>query len=144
MTDPNPHQREQFGSRLAFYFAAVGSGVFEFKLKGDGHSPFTIHWCSNLSFLKTSIAVGFGNVWRFPALSYSYGGGAFFIPYILALLFVGLPVLFLEIALGQYYQRGDVSVFSSVHKRLRGVGLSSIATGLIVRQLLLTSLVNPF
>lgn len=102
MADNKAPDRDRFGSRLAFYFAAVGS------------------------------AVGFGNVWRFPALAYEYGGGAFFIPYILALLLIGIPVLFLEIALGQYYQRGDVSVFASFHKRMRGVGLTSVLCGYIV------------
>ena len=71
-------------------------------------------------------AVGFGNVWRFPSLAYKFGGGAFFIPYLMALFFIGIPILFLEISLGQYYQRGDVSVFSGIHKRMRGVGLLSI------------------
>jgi NSS family neurotransmitter:Na+ symporter len=66
----------RWSSRSAFYFAAVGS------------------------------AVGFGNVWRFPTLVYEYGGGAFFIPYVMALVFVGIPILVLEIALGQYYETG--------------------------------------
>lgn len=86
---------------MAFYFAAVGS------------------------------AVGFGNVWRFPTLAFSYGGGAFFIPYLLALFLIGIPILFLEIALGQWVQRGDVSVFAVFHKRMRGVGLTSIVCGFI-------------
>lgn len=69
-------ERERWSSRAAFYFAAVGS------------------------------AVGFGNVWRFPSLVYEYGGGAFFVPYVLALLFIGLPILVLEVSLGQYYETG--------------------------------------
>lgn len=91
--------RELWTSRAAFYFAAIGS------------------------------AVGFGNVWRFPSLVYEYGGGAFFIPYALALFLIGLPILVLEIGLGQYYKTGDVGVFGGIHKRLRGVGLSSVACG---------------
>lgn len=75
-------ERERFSSRLAFYFAAVGS------------------------------AVGFGNVWRFPSLVYEYGGGAFFIPYLLALFLVGIPLLVLEISLGQYFELGGEVVFS--------------------------------
>lgn len=95
-------ERERFSSRMAFIFAAVGS------------------------------AVGFGNVWRFPALAASYGGGAFFIPYIIALLLIGIPIIFLEISLGQLWQTGDFGVFRSFHKRMGGVGVSSIACGYIV------------
>jgi SNF family Na+-dependent transporter len=97
-----PPERERWSSRAAFYFAAVGS------------------------------AVGFGNVWRFPALVYEYGGGAFFVPYLLALSFVGWPILVLEISLGQYYETGDVEVFGGINRRLRGVGLSSIACGYMI------------
>jgi len=71
-------------------------------------------------------AVGFGNVWRFPSLAYEYGGGAFFIPYIMALLFIGIPLVTLEVSLGQYHQTGDVGVFGSIHRRLKGVGLGSV------------------
>ena len=91
--------RERFSSRLAFYFSAVGS------------------------------AVGFGNVWRFPSLVFEYGGGAFFIPYLFALFLVGIPLLVLEISLGQHFQLGDVGCFGKIHERARGVGLASIACG---------------
>jgi solute carrier family 6 GABA transporter-like protein 1 len=73
-----------------------------------------------------------GNVWRFPALAYKYGGGAFFIPYILALFLVGIPLLVLEFAMGQYYQMGHVGAFGSIHKRLRGVGLSAVLNGFFI------------
>lgn len=94
--------RDRFGGRIDFYLAAVGS------------------------------AVGFGNVWRFPALCYDYGGGAFFIPYLMALVVIGIPVLFLEIVLGQFYQTGDIGVFTSFHKRLSGIGVTSIACGFVL------------
>ena len=94
--------REQWSSRPAFLLAAIGS------------------------------AVGFGNIWRFPALAYKYGGGAFFIPYLLALFFVGIPLLLLEIAMGQHLSTGDVGVFGSINHRLRGVGLISVLCGFIV------------
>lgn len=85
-------------------------------------------WGSKASFIMASVgaAVGFGNVWRFPSLAYEYGGGAFFIPYLMALIFIGIPLAILEIAMGQYHQTGDVGVFGSVHDRLKGVGLGSV------------------
>uniref|UniRef100_A0A7S2XT68 Transporter n=2 Tax=Attheya septentrionalis TaxID=420275 RepID=A0A7S2XT68_9STRA len=85
-------------------------------------------WNSRLSFILASMgaAIGFGNVWRFPQLAYQYGGGAFFIPYLLALFFIGIPILVLEISLGQVYQMGDAGAFGSIHKRLTGIGVGSI------------------
>jgi len=111
------NERERWSSSWAFYFATVGS------------------------------AVGFGNIWRFPSLVYSYGGGAFFVPYVLSLVFIGLPILILEIALGQYYESGDVEVFGAIHHRLRGVGLSSIACGYMFvtyYSMLISWVVNSF
>lgn len=70
-----------------------------------------------------------GNVWRFPSLSVEYGGGAFFIPYLMALFILGIPLAILEIGFGQYFQTGDIGVFGGFHPRLRGVGLSSVACG---------------
>ena len=84
------------------------------------------------SFAAVGAAVGFGNVWRFPALAADYGGGAFFIPYLLALFLIGIPLLMLEIGLGQYYQTGDVGVFGSFHRRWKGVGLCSVACAFIL------------
>jgi solute carrier family 6 GABA transporter-like protein 1 len=101
-SEDNPNNRDRWGGRVAFYLAAIGS------------------------------AVGFGNVWRFPALAKDYGGGAFFIPYLMALFIVGLPVLILEISLGQYYQAGNVACFGSFHPRFRGVGMCAIVCGFML------------
>jgi SNF family Na+-dependent transporter len=101
-SDDNPHGRDRWGGRTAFYLAAIGS------------------------------AVGFGNVWRFPALAKDYGGGAFFIPYLMALFIIGLPVLILEISLGQYHQTGNVGCFGSFHPRFRGVGMCAIVCGFML------------
>ncbi|PXF41888.1 Sodium- and chloride-dependent GABA transporter 1 [Gracilariopsis chorda] len=91
-------------------------------------------WSSRMAFIVASIgaAIGFGNVWRFPSLAYTYGGGAFFLPYLLALFIIGIPVLILEVAVGQFYQTGDAGAFGKVHPRFRGVGLSSIFAAFVV------------
>lgn len=91
-------------------------------------------WGSKIAFIMAAVgfAIGFGNVWRFPSLAYEYGGGAFFIPYILALLFIGIPLVTLEVSLGQYHQTGDVGVFGSIHRRLKGVGLGSVVASWVI------------
>jgi SNF family Na+-dependent transporter len=45
-------------------------------------------------------AVGFGNVWRFPALCVDYGCGAFFVPHLMALFNLGITLTVLEIGFG--------------------------------------------
>ena len=50
-------------------------------------------------------AVGLGNIWRFPYVAYENGGGAFLIPYLVALLTAGLPFLFLDYAIGPQVPR---------------------------------------
>ena len=91
-------------------------------------------WSSRTAFLLVAVgaAVGFGNVFRFPSLVHHYGGSVFFIPYILALIFVGIPLLIQEIAMGQHYRVGDVGVSNAIHKSLRGIGIASITCGFIV------------
>lgn len=67
-------KREAFGSRNVFILSAIGS------------------------------AVGLGNIWRFPYVAYEGGGGAFLIPYLCALLTAGIPLLFLDYAIGHRFR----------------------------------------
>ena len=61
-------------------------------------------WNSHYEYFLTSLglAVGLGNIWRFPYICYENGGGTFLIPYCLCLLLCGLPLYFMEMILGQY------------------------------------------
>ena len=63
---------------------------------------------------------------------YAIHRGAFFIPYLMALIFIGIPILILEICLGQLYRTGDVGSFGGMHRRLRGIGLSSVFGAYVV------------
>lgn len=49
-------------------------------------------------------AVGLGNIWRFPYVTYTNGGGAFILPYLIALLSAGIPLLFFDYAIGNRYR----------------------------------------
>jgi len=68
--------------------------------------------------------IGLGNIWRFPYITYEYGGGAFLIPYLVFVLIVGFPMFFLETSMGQFTRRGamDAWVLAPV---MKGVGLGS-------------------
>lgn len=67
-----------------------------------GRGAFT----SRKVFILAAIgsAVGLGNIWRFPYVAYENGGGAFIIPYLVALLTAGLPFLFFDYAIGHRYR----------------------------------------
>jgi NSS family neurotransmitter:Na+ symporter len=63
-------------------------------------------WGSNLAFILAMIgsAVGLGNIWRYPYVLYSNGGGAFYIPYLVAIITLAIPFLILEYGVGYNYQ----------------------------------------
>ena len=63
-------------------------------------------WGSNIAFVLAMIgsAVGLGNIWRYPYVLYSNGGGAFYIPYLLAIISLAIPFLILEYGVGYNYQ----------------------------------------
>ncbi|MDD1659181.1 MAG: sodium-dependent transporter [Methanomicrobiales archaeon] len=81
-------------------------------------------WSSRLGFLLAAIgsAVGIGNIWRFPSVVGQNGGGAYLIPYFLAVFLCGVPLLALEMAAGRHYRGDVVTVFHSVRDRFRIIG----------------------
>ncbi|CAH0723409.1 unnamed protein product, partial [Brenthis ino] len=80
-------------------------------------------WGNQIEFLMSCIAtsVGLGNVWRFPFTAYRNGGGAFLIPYIIVLLFIGKPMYYLECYLGQFSSRNAVKIWA-LSPGLKGIG----------------------
>ncbi|GAU93469.1 hypothetical protein RvY_05404 [Ramazzottius varieornatus] len=89
----------------------------------DGHSKARPQWGSKYEFILSHIGccIGLGNVWRFPYVVYKNGGGAFFIPYFLCLITTGVPIVFLEIAVGQYFATGGISCWD-ISPIMRGIG----------------------
>lgn len=94
--------RERWPSRMIFIFAAVGS------------------------------AAGLGNLWRFPYLTYKFGGGAFLIPYFLALLILGLPLLILEFGLGQKFQKSAVGSLNKIKPWAGSIGWWALGMGFMI------------
>ena len=81
-------------------------------------------WSGQLGFLLAAIgsAVGLGNIWRFPGVAYENGGGAFLIPYLVALLTAGIPILLLDYALGHRYRGSAPAVFRRLDRRAEALG----------------------
>ncbi|XP_040292333.1 sodium- and chloride-dependent GABA transporter 2-like [Bufo bufo] len=84
-------------------------------------------WKNKMEFVLSVAGeiIGLGNVWRFPYLCYKNGGGAFFIPYLIFLFTCGIPVFFLETALGQYTSQGGVTSWRKICPIFEGIGYSS-------------------
>lgn len=84
-------------------------------------------WSSQLDFVLACIGntVGLGNVWRFPYLCYKNGGGAFLIPYFIMLFSGALPVMLLEIGLGQYMSRGGLKSWI-ICPLFQGIGIATL------------------
>ncbi len=94
--------RRGFGTKIGFIMAAAGS------------------------------AVGLGNLIRFPYITGEYGGGAFVLVYIAAVLLVGLPLMFSELILGQ---QGKSGIMGAIRNLTSHCGIAStimsISTGLL-------------
>ncbi|XP_075405077.1 sodium- and chloride-dependent transporter XTRP3 isoform X3 [Tenrec ecaudatus] len=85
-------------------------------------------WANPLQFVFACIsyAVGLGNVWRFPYLCQMYGGGSFLVPYIIMLILEGMPLLYLELAVGQRMRQGSIGAWRTISPYLSGVGVASV------------------
>ncbi|MGC0144979.1 sodium-dependent transporter [Pseudactinotalea sp. Z1732] len=84
--------RESFTGRNAFILVAIGS------------------------------AVGLGNIWRFPYVTYENGGGAFLIPYLVALLTAGIPILLFDYAIGYKFRGSPPMAFKRLHPSAEAIG----------------------
>ncbi len=94
--------REKWQSRKGFIFAAAGA------------------------------AIGLGNLWRFPFQAYKNGGGAFLLPYFVALITCAIPLMIMEYAFGRKIRGGSVKAFASLKKKAEVVGWIQVMVPIIV------------
>lgn len=94
--------REQWGTRLGFILAAVGS------------------------------AIGLGNIWRFPYMAYDNGGGAFLIPYFFAMLTAGIPIIILEFGLGHKFKGSAPLTFARAVKKWEWLGWWQVIVSFVI------------
>ncbi|KAK5911494.1 hypothetical protein CgunFtcFv8_005663 [Champsocephalus gunnari] len=91
-------------------------------------------WDNKAQYILTCVGfcIGIGNVWRFPYLCQSHGGGAFLIPYMILLVLEGMPLLLLEFGIGQRLRKGSVGVWRSINPYLTGIGIASMLVSLLI------------
>lgn len=95
-------KREQWGSRTGFVLAAVGS------------------------------AIGLGNIWRFPYMAYENGGGAFFIPYLFAMLTAGIPFMILEFTMGHKFRGAAPKTLSKINSKFEWLGWFQVMIAAVI------------
>ena len=80
-------------------------------------------WDSNIAFVLAMIgsAVGLGNIWRFPNVLYSNGGGSFMIPYIVSLFILGISFVLVEYAVGFKFKTSLSKIFFTIKSRLEPI-----------------------
>lgn len=87
------------------------------------------HWSSRLGFVlaASGSAIGLGNLWKFPYITWENHGGAFVLVYLLCIAAVGLPIMITEILIGRRTQRGPVAALAEVAGRkwawIGGIGV---------------------
>ena len=105
MSTSAPPSRDAFASTLGAFAATLGS------------------------------AIGLGNIWKFPYLTGSNGGAAFVLVYLLAVAFVGLPILVVEHTIGRKMRLNAVHAYGTVvpgQKFWAGVGLAGVAAAVLI------------
>ncbi|KAL1228210.1 Sodium-dependent serotonin transporter [Trichinella spiralis] len=92
-----------------------------------GASEERLEWANKVEFLLAIIgfSVDLGNVWRFPYICYRNGGGAFLVPYFVMFIFCGLPLFYMEMALGQFHRCGCISIWKRLVPLFKGVGYAT-------------------
>ncbi|CAI2352147.1 unnamed protein product [Caenorhabditis sp. 36 PRJEB53466] len=91
-------------------------------------------WGNQVEFLLSTLgmAVGLGNIWRFPTRAYNNGGSAFLVPYISCALLFGLPAVYLEFVLGQYHRTTAPIIFRRFGPIFQGVGWMAVTVSSLV------------
>ncbi len=91
-------------------------------------------WPNRMLFILAAVgsAAGLGNLWRFPYLAYEYGGGAFLLPYFIALLVIGIPLLLLEFSLGRKFQKSAVGALREIKPWAGTIGWWAVGCGFMI------------
>lgn len=104
MSEQELNSRGNWGSKIAFIFAASGS------------------------------AIGLGSIWRFPLYTGMFGGATFVFSYLIAVFFIGFTVMLAELTIGRHAQRNPVGAFSLIKPGTpwKLVGYMGVISGVMI------------
>ena len=85
----------------------------ESGVSASGRPRETFASCFGALMTFIGVAVGLGNVWRFPYMVGKFGGSAFVVVYVIIAVAIGVPALMAEFALGRFARRGPVGAFEA-------------------------------
>ena len=91
-------------------------------------------WGSRSSFILAAIgsAIGLGNIWRFPYICASNGGGAFLVAFLIALITAGIPILIMELSAGHKFGKAAPDSLKSIHKKYEWFGWVIVGIGFVI------------
>lgn len=77
-----------------------------------------VHWSGRMAFIlaASGSAIGLGNLWKFPYIAGTNGGGAFVLVYLLCIAAVGVPIFMAELFIGSQSQKNAVEAFSELDR----------------------------
>ncbi len=92
------------------------------------------NWSSRFTFILAAVgsAVGLGNAWRFPGLAAKHGGGAFLMAYALLMVVFGVPLLYMEIAIGRKLRKGAPESMRGINKKAEPIGWAAVSNAFVI------------
>lgn len=93
------------------------------------------HWRTKIGFIlaATGSAVGLGNLWKFPYITWHNNGGAFVLIYLVSVIVIGWPIMMAEILIGRKTQESPVPAFEKIGaKGWSLVGWLGVITGFVI------------
>lgn len=91
-------------------------------------------WASNIGFIMAAAgsAIGLGNLWKFPYLAGTHGGGAFVVVYLLIVLFVGFTIMLGEMSIGRATGLNAIGAYRMLSKKYTWVGVAGVLSGFLI------------
>lgn len=95
------------------------------------------HWSGSLIFVLAAAgsAIGLGNLWKFPYITWKYGGGYFVLIYLICILGLGIPIMISEIAIGKISSKnplGAIKLLDGAKSPFRLIGVMGVLGSLII------------